>query len=244
VSVTPSGQDLGALTAALTAAVDDVDLPAGAAVEVGGVASQQADAFADLGLALLAAIAIVYLVMVGTFRSMVQPLILLVSVPFAATGALVALLVSGTPLGVPALIGVLMLVGIVVSNAIVLIDLINQYRERGRALDDAVREGARKRLRPIVMTAAATIFALTPMALGITGGGSFISRPLALVVIGGLVSSTLLTLYVVPAIYTIIERRKERRAARRRPVPRGDAAAGDGQERRPYTAQHARVDPA
>lgn len=247
VSVTPSGQDLGALTTALAAAVDDVELPAGAAVEVGGVASQQADAFADLGLALLAAIAIVYLVMVGTFRSMVQPLILLVSVPFAATGALVALLATGTPLGVPALIGVLMLVGIVVSNAIVLIDLINQYRERGRTLDDAVREGARKRLRPIVMTAAATIFALTPMALGITGGGSFISRPLALVVIGGLVSSTLLTLYVVPAIYTIVERRKERRAARRRPVPRGEApveAGGAGDERRPYTAQHARVDPA
>jgi HAE1 family hydrophobic/amphiphilic exporter-1 len=108
-----------------------------------------------------------------------------------------------------------MLIGIVVSNAIVLIDLINQYRERGRPLADAVAEGARKRLRPIVMTAAATIFALTPMAIGITGGGSFISQPLALVVIGGLVSSTLLTLVVVPVLYTLFERRGERRRLRR-----------------------------
>ncbi|QHT56415.1 efflux RND transporter permease subunit [Cellulomonas sp. H30R-01] len=215
VSVKPSGQDVGALTTALTTEVDGLDLPPGATVEVGGVAADQADAFADLGLAMLVAIAIVYLVMVATFRSLVQPLILLVSVPFAATGALIALLVTSTPLGVPALIGLLMLIGIVVSNAIVLIDLINQYRERGRPLADAVAEGARKRLRPIVMTAAATIFALTPMAIGITGGGSFISQPLALVVIGGLVSSTLLTLVVVPVLYTLFERRGERRRLRR-----------------------------
>jgi len=219
VSVTPETQDVGTLSAEITAATDDLDLPAGATVEVGGVAADQADAFADLGLALVAAIAIVYLVMVATFGSLVQPLILLVSVPFSATGALLALLATDTPLGVPALIGVLMLVGIVVSNAIVLIDLINQYRDpahgRPRPLEEAVREGARKRLRPIVMTALATIFALTPMAVGLTGGGSFISRPLALVVIGGLVSSTLLTLFVVPVLYELIERRKERRRARR-----------------------------
>ncbi|GAA1406735.1 efflux RND transporter permease subunit [Oerskovia paurometabola] len=215
IAVTPAGQDLGTLTTALTAAIDDLDLPGGATVELGGVATQQADAFADLGLALLVAIAIVYLVMVATFRSLLQPFILLVSIPFAATGALLLLLATGTPLGVPALIGMLMLVGIVVSNAIVLIDLINQYRAQGRGLDDAVMEGSRKRLRPIVMTAAATIFALTPMAIGITGGGSFISQPLALVVIGGLLSSTLLTLVVVPVLYTLAERAGEKRAARR-----------------------------
>lgn len=215
IAVTPAGQDLGTLTTALTAAIDDLELPGGATAELGGVATQQADAFADLGLALLVAIAIVYLVMVATFRSLLQPFILLVSIPFAATGALLLLLATGTPLGVPALIGMLMLVGIVVSNAIVLIDLINQYRAQGRGLDDAVTEGSRKRLRPIVMTAAATIFALTPMAIGITGGGSFISQPLALVVIGGLLSSTLLTLVVVPVLYTLAERAGEKRAARR-----------------------------
>ncbi|MEU2202567.1 efflux RND transporter permease subunit [Isoptericola sp. NPDC019482] len=230
VSVTPETQDVGTLSADITAATDDLDLPAGATVEIGGVAADQADAFADLGLALVAAIAIVYLVMVATFGSLVQPLILLVSVPFSATGALLALLATDTPLGVPALIGVLMLVGIVVSNAIVLIDLINQYRDpahgQPRSLDEAVREGARKRLRPIVMTALATIFALTPMAIGLTGGGSFISQPLALVVIGGLISSTLLTLFVVPVLYELIERRKERRRTKRdsRAVRKADKA--------------------
>ncbi|ROS78649.1 efflux RND transporter permease subunit [Cellulomonas sp. PhB143] len=216
VSLTPAGDDLSALTQQVNTAIDGIDLPAGASVEVGGVASDQSDAFGQLGLALLAAIAIVYVVMVATFRSLVQPLILLVSIPFAATGALLLLLATSTPLGVPALIGMLMLVGIVVSNAIVLIDLINQYHERGQDLDDAVREGARKRLRPIVMTALATIFALTPMAVGLTGGGSFISQPLALVVIGGLISSTLLTLIVVPVLYTLVERGNGRRAERRR----------------------------
>ncbi|WP_369369711.1 efflux RND transporter permease subunit [Promicromonospora sp. Populi] len=213
VSVTPSGDDLGAATEAVNAEIASIDLPAGATVSVGGAAADQADAFNDLGMALLAAIALVFIVMVAAFRSLAQPFILLVSIPFAAVGALVALVATDTPLGVPALIGTLLLVGIVVSNAIVLIDLINQYRHDGMGLDEAVREGARKRLRPIVMTALATVFALTPMGVGLTGGGAFISQPLALVVIGGLVSSTLLTLYVVPVIYTIFERRAERRRA-------------------------------
>ncbi|MDR2564635.1 MAG: efflux RND transporter permease subunit [Bifidobacteriaceae bacterium] len=215
VSVTPESQDLGALSGRLTDAVNELDLPAGVTVEVGGVAAQQSEAFSDLGLALVLAIAIVFIVMVATFGSLLQPFILLISIPFAATGALAALLISGTPLGVASLIGLLMLVGIVVSNAIVLIDLINQYRERGRTLNEAIIEGARKRLRPIVMTALATICALTPMALGITGQGGFLSKPLALVVIGGLVSSTLLTLIVVPVLYRFEARAHDRREAKR-----------------------------
>lgn len=131
--------------------------------------------------------------MVTTFRSLTQPLVLLVSVPFAATGVLGMLLVTETPLGVPALIGLLMLVGIVVTNAIVLIDLVNQHRRRGLPVTEAVIGRARYRLRPILMTAAATIGALIPMSLGRTGGSVFISQPLALVVIGGLPTSTLLT---------------------------------------------------
>lgn len=131
--------------------------------------------------------------MVTTFRSLTQPLVLLVSVPFAATGVLGMLLVTETPLGVPALIGLLMLVGIVVTNAIVLIDLVNQHRRRGLPVTEAVIGRARYRLRPILMTAAATIGALIPMSLGRTGGSVFISQPLALVVIGELTTSTLLT---------------------------------------------------
>src|SRR5690606_27554688 len=180
-----------------------------------GVSAEQAESFEQLGMAMLAAIAIVFLVMVATFRSIVQPLILLVSVPFAATGAIGLLLLTDTALGVPALIGLLMLVGIVVTNAIVLIDLINQYRAAGRGIREAVIEGGRQRLRPVLMTALATIFALLPMSFGLTGGGVFISQPLAIVVIGGLVSSTLLTLRLVPTLYTAVESFKESRAEKR-----------------------------
>jgi HAE1 family hydrophobic/amphiphilic exporter-1 len=215
ISATPSGQDLGKLTTSLRSQIAKLDVPSGATVAIGGVASDQSSAFGDLGIALLVAIAIVYVIMVGTFGSLLQPLILLVSIPFAATGALIGLLVTNTPLGVAALIGLLMLVGIVVTNAIVLIDLVNQYRRAGRPLDEAVREGARKRLRPIIMTAAAAIGALLPMAFGLTGGGVFISKPLAIVVIGGLFTSTLLTLVLVPVLYTALGRAQERGAARR-----------------------------
>lgn len=113
------------------------------------------------------------------------------------------------------MIGMLMLIGIVVTNAIVLIDLINQYRSQGYGVVEAVIEGGRHRLRPILMTALATIMALLPMALSITGDGGFISQPLAVVVIGGLITSTLLTLLLVPTLYAMIELRKERRAAKK-----------------------------
>ena len=215
VSLTPSGKNLGAISADVTKRLNKVELPLGATASIGGVTASQADSFSQLGLALLAAIAIVFIVMVATFASIIQPLILLISIPFAATGALVMLLVTDTALGVPALIGMLLLVGIVVTNAIVLIDLINQYRKDGRPTQEAIMDGARQRLRPILMTALATIFALTPMALGVTGGGGFISQPLAIVVIGGLFSSTVLTLVIVPVLYWLVEGRKERKAAKR-----------------------------
>ena len=211
VSLTPDSDDLGAVTRAVTEALDAVELPIGATANIGGVSADQAESFGQLGLALLAAVAIVYLVMVATFSSLVQPLILLISIPFAATGALGLLLLTDTALGVPALIGMLLLVGVVVTNAIVLIDLINQYRKQGKSIQQSIMDGSRQRLRPIVMTALATIFALSPLALGITGGG-FISQPLAIVVIGGLVSSTILTLVIVPVLYWLIEGRAERKA--------------------------------
>ncbi len=211
VTLTPTGNDLAQTSVSVQTALDEVDLPEGATASIGGVTADQAEAFGQLGLALLVAIAIVYVVMVATFKSLVQPLILLISIPFAATGVLVALLVSDTALGVPALIGLLMLIGIVVTNAIVLIDLVNHYRAQGQSIDDALINGARQRLRPILMTAAATIMALVPMGLGVTGGGVFISKPLAIVVIGGLFSSTILTLFLVPVLYRLVERSAEKR---------------------------------
>jgi hydrophobic/amphiphilic exporter-1 (mainly G- bacteria), HAE1 family len=195
--------------------VDKTKLPASATATLGGFTSQQGDAFSQLGLALLAAILIVYVVMVAAFKSLRQPLLLLVSIPFAATGGIILQVVSGVPLGVASLIGVLMLVGIVVTNAIVLVDLINQYRLRGMKVGDAIIHGASRRLRPILMTALATIFALLPLGLGLSGHGGFISQPLAIVVIGGLVSSTLLTLIVLPVLYYLVEGAKERREDRR-----------------------------
>ncbi|UOQ59257.1 efflux RND transporter permease subunit [Leucobacter rhizosphaerae] len=215
LTVTPKKGQLDAANAAVERAISTADLPAGVSFELGGVSAEQDDAFMQLGAAMLAAIMLVLLVMVATFRSFRGPLVLLISIPFAATGAILGLLITGTPLGLPALIGLLMLIGIVVTNAIVLMDLVNRLRESGASLTEAVEHGTRLRLRPILMTAAATIFALVPMSLGLTGGGVFISKPLAIVVIGGLISSTLLTLILVPILYTLVERRRERKLAKR-----------------------------
>ncbi|QIS43317.1 efflux RND transporter permease subunit [Clavibacter capsici] len=231
VSATPGSDDVGFASSEVSRAVADVQLPAGAQASLGGVASQQSDAFGQLGLAVLAAILIVYIIMVATFRSLVQPLVLLVSVPFAATGAVLLQVVTGVPLGVASIIGLLMLVGIVVTNAIVLIDLVNQYRTRGMELREAILQGAGRRLRPILMTALATIFALLPLAIGLTGHGGFISQPLAIVVIGGLLSSTVLTLLVLPSLYSLVERAGLRIRARgeRRRAERGLPVAGSAE---------------
>ncbi|MFF7383907.1 efflux RND transporter permease subunit [Streptomyces griseoluteus] len=232
VTAKPTGDNTGAVSAQLQSKIKALKLPAGATAEIGGVSSDQDDAFKNLGLAMLAAIAIVFMLLVATFRSLVQPLILLVSIPFAATGAIGLLILTGTPMGVPAMIGMLMLIGIVVTNAIVLIDLVNQYRSQGYGVVEAVVEGGRHRLRPILMTALATIFALLPMALGVTGEGGFIAQPLAVVVIGGLISSTLLTLLLVPTLYAMVELRKERRAAKKaaKKAPAAEPSSSDEPE--------------
>ncbi|QHF93873.1 hydrogenase expression protein [Streptomyces sp. NHF165] len=228
ITAKPTGDNTGQVGTELQSKIDSLDLPKGATAEISGVSEDQDEAFTQLGLAMLAAIAVVFMLLVATFRSLIQPLILLVSIPFAATGALGLLVATGTPMGVPAMIGMLMLIGIVVTNAIVLIDLINQYRRQGYGVIEAVIEGGRHRLRPILMTALATICALTPMALAVTGDGGFISQPLAVVVIGGLVTSTLLTLLLVPTLYAMVELRKERRAAKKAAKRGGSDGPGDG----------------
>lgn len=216
VSVTPVNSDnLGAVTSAVEDAVANADLPDGAITDMAGAAEQLADSFQKLIYALLAAVLLIYVTLVWIFKSLLQPALLLVSIPFAAIGSFIALLIMGTPLDLSAMIGMLMLTGIVVTNAVMLIDLINQYREQGYELNDAIREGAMHRLRPIIMTALATIAAMIPMAAGFSANSGFISQPLAVSVIGGLVSSTLLTLVLLPVLYRFLERGKERRAVKR-----------------------------
>ncbi|MFI2739374.1 efflux RND transporter permease subunit [Streptomyces sp. NPDC018711] len=226
ISAKPTTDNTGAVSAELQTKINALDLPEGATASIGGVSQDQSEATGKMALAMLAAVAIVFMLLVATFRSLVQPLILLVSIPFAATGAIGLLVATGTAMGVPAMIGMLMLIGIVVTNAIVLIDLINQYRAQGLGVVEAVIEGGRHRLRPILMTALATVFALLPMALGVTGEGGFIAQPLAVVVIGGLITSTLLTLLLVPTLYAMVELRKERRA-KKRAAKREKKAGGD-----------------
>src|SRR6266700_7718309 len=205
VSATITSSNIGAVSQDVQQRINKLSLPSGATVSLGGVTASQSQAFSGLLLALLIAILLVYLVMVAFFRSIIQPLILMVSIPFAATGSILLMLATHTTLGVPAMIGFLMLVGIVVTNAIVLLDLVNQYRAKGLDARTAVIEGGRRRLRPILMTAIATILALMPMALGLSKAGVFIAGPLAIVVIGGLTSSTILTLLLVPTLYVIVE---------------------------------------
>ena len=206
VTGTSVDNNIGAASTAVKKALDGVKLPAGATWELGGATQATNDVFRSLGIAMLVAILLVYIIMVATFRSLLNPFILLVSVPFAAVGAVLALVITGTSLGMPSLIGLLMLIGIVVTNAIVLLDLVEQFRRKGMDARTAVIEGGRRRLRPILMTAIATILALIPMALGIGGKGGFLSTPLAVVVIGGLFTSTFLTLILVPVLYLAFDR--------------------------------------
>ncbi len=217
ITGTITGNDTRSVQTSVSNALAGVSLPPGSSISTGGVFAQLSTVLNQFALALLAAIGLVYLIMVATFRSLLKPLVLLVAIPFAATGAIIALVSTNTSLSLPALIGILMLTGIVVTNAIVLLDLVEQYRDRGLNLHDAIIEGGRHRLRPILMTAFATMLALVPLAvLGGGGGvgGAFISTPLAIVVIGGLFTSTVLTLILVPVLYSLASRFAGRRSTK------------------------------
>jgi HAE1 family hydrophobic/amphiphilic exporter-1 len=210
-----TSDDTGAVTRDVQKIVDDFKktAPDGIEIDLGGVSQDQSEAFASMGIALLIAVALVYLVMVVSFGSLATPFVILFSLPLALIGVLAALAISGKTLGLPALIGVLMLVGIVVTNAIVLLEYVIELRKHGTPLDEAIIEGGKTRLRPILMTALATILALIPLALS-GESGAIIASDLAVVVIGGLFTSTLLTLLVVPSAYRIVARWQDRRQAK------------------------------
>ncbi len=205
--------DVGAVNQAVQEKIDALFLAPGAEVTMGGMAKLMGESFSGMFIAIIAAIVLAYIVIVVTFRSFLNPLIIMVSLPLASVGALVGLLVTGHPLGVSALMGILMLVGIVLANAIVLIALVEQLQKKGLNTHDALVEGGRTRLRPILITALTTMLAMLPLALGL-GAGTLLAAELAVVVIGGLFSSTLLTLLVVPVVYSIAEGLRHRVAER------------------------------
>jgi len=209
VSAKLTSDDVSKASAAVQKEVDKMDLPSGADVSIGGVTKDIQESFKQLGLAMLAAIAIVYFVLVVTFGGALAPLAILFSLPFTIIGALVALLISGETLSVSAMIGALMLIGIVVTNAIVLIDRVIHKEREGLSTREALLEAGATRLRPILMTAIATIGALIPLALGFEGSG-LISKGLGVTVIGGLTSSTLLTLLIVPIVYEVLSKFKKK----------------------------------
>ena len=205
---------LGDALAEVNAMLAEYDAPTGITLELGGTIEEQGDAFSDILTLLVLIIILVYVVMATQFESLTDPFIIMFTVPFAVSGVFIALWLTDTPLSLIALIGAIMLVGIVTKNGIVLVDYMNLLVERGASLADAVIEGGKSRLRPVLMTSLTTILGMVPMALGI-GEGSEIWQPMGISVVGGLLVSTLLTLFIVPSLYAMLEGRKERKEARK-----------------------------
>jgi HAE1 family hydrophobic/amphiphilic exporter-1 len=199
--------DLGAAAAEARRIVRSIAMPAGVAAIVSGQSEEMQESFDSMQFALILAIFLVYLVMASQFESLIHPFVILFTIPLALVGAVLALFITGTTISIVALIGVIMLAGIVVNNAIVLVDLINQLRAQGSERFDAIMEAGRARLRPILMTSLTTALGLLPMAMGV-GEGSEVRTPMAITVIGGLVVSTILTLLVIPAVYSLMDRKR------------------------------------
>ena len=204
------GYNVTLVTQAVESKLESVKLPNDVSYEVTGENATIMDAFEQLALMLVLGLLLVYLIMVAQFQSLKSPFIIMFSIPLAFTGGFIAILISGTVLSVISLIGFAMLIGVIVANAIVLIDYINRLRLDGLDRVAAIREGAATRMRPILMTALATIFALLMMALGV-GEGSNMLQPLAVVCVGGLAYGTFMTLFVVPIIYDMLNKKELRK---------------------------------
>ena len=207
ISANVSYGDLGAAADEARRILDRIPMPNDVAAVVSGQSEEMQASFQSLQFALALAVFLVYLVMASQFESLIHPFVILFTIPLALVGAVIALFVTGTTINIVALIGVIMLAGIVVNNAIVLVDLINQLRSQGKEKTDAILEAGRARLRPILMTSLTTALGLLPMALGF-GEGSEIRAPMAITVIGGLTVSTLLTLIVIPVVYSLMDRKR------------------------------------
>ena len=209
-----AGVALGDAVAEVNALLAEYETPAGINLVLGGSIEDQGDAFSDIGMLLILIVILVYIVMATQFESLVYPFIIMFTLPFAMSGVFIALWVSSTPLSLIALIGAIMLVGIVTKNGIVMVDYMNLLVERGANVSDAVIEGGKSRLRPVLMTSLTTVLGMVPMAMGI-GEGSETWQPMGIAVVGGLLMSTILTLFIVPSLYAMLQGRKERKAARK-----------------------------
>ncbi len=200
------GRDLGSVSDDIQQILDSTRFPVGFDYWVGGQRQEMERSFDSMRLAILLAVFMVYLVMASQFESLLHPFVILFAVPFSVIGAIGILYLTRTPVSIVVLIGGILLAGIVVNNAIILVDYTNRLRREGRAKVEALREACLVRLRPILMTSSTTVLGLLPMALGL-GEGAELRTPMALTVVGGLMTSTLLTLLVIPSLYTLLDRR-------------------------------------
>lgn len=223
VFATADGVDLGELVARIERVIAELGVPEGVQIAIGGTAEDMRESFQNLALAFLASLILVYMVMASQFESLLEPFVIMFTVPLAAIGVVLALLATGTTLQVTALIGVILLGGVVVNNGIVLVDVLKKRRAEGADLEGAALEAARMRLRPILMTALTTIFGMIPLALGL-GDGAETWAPMAITVVGGMTLSTALTLFVVPSLYVVVAGYADRRRARRRGTKPPDVA--------------------
>ncbi|MBW6501906.1 MAG: efflux RND transporter permease subunit, partial [Bacteroidales bacterium] len=209
VSLTPYQRSLTDLQKDIQKAIDSTPKPSGIMVQISGAIEDQMEAFMDIAMLLIVSLILVYLVMASQFESLRMPFIIMFSIPFAFSGVAIALFITDTPLSVISGIGAVLLIGIVVKNAIVLVDFINLMRDRGNDLYSAILISGRSRLRPVLMTSATTILAMLPLSIS-TGSGSELWRPMGIAVIGGLIFSTFVTLVLVPVVYAIFAKHGER----------------------------------
>jgi HAE1 family hydrophobic/amphiphilic exporter-1 len=209
VSFTPYKRSLTELQVEIQKAIDESNLPAGVMVQISGAIKDQMESFMDIAFLMVVSLILVYLIMASQFESLKMPFIIMFSIPFAFSGVALALFLTNTSLSVISGIGAVMLIGIVVKNAIVLVDFINLMRERGNELYEAIALSGRSRLRPVVMTSGTTILGMLPLAMS-TGAGSELWSPMGIAVIGGLVFSTIVTLILVPVVYAIFAKHGER----------------------------------